>query len=422
MKQSNWSVWPARPVTVLFASVLAGLPFTAGSVAAQSGDARWLPWLGCWEADGAGAPADLMVCVSQQPSGVEIATITDGQTESTRTLIADGQTHPLDADGCDGWQVAQFSKDGRRVFLRSELTCEGGVTRTASGVMAITSPSIWLDAQSIGMDGESVPRVVRYRPASTEAARAAGFTVPVQRTTAAIDARLLASADLSIDDVIEAAGQVDGAALQAFVAESGQRFDLNADQVVRLADSGVPEDVIDMIVAVSYPERFAIDRDAVNADMTASERPADRNVDRYDPFGWGGFYGNRWNSCFDYGYRSYYCDPYLYGYGAYGYGYGGFGYAGPIWGYSGRPTIVVVGGNDGVDGNSGHAVRGKGYTRGGASSAGTASGRTTTTSRTTTSRTSSGTSRTGSGSSTSSGSSRTSTGRTAHRRGGGGGR
>jgi hypothetical protein len=275
------------------------------------------------------------------------------------------------------------------------------------------------------MNGENVPRAIRYRPAMTEAARAAGYSVPVERMSAVIDARLAASADLAIDDITEASGHVDAGALQAFVAESGQEFDLDADAIVQLADAGVSEDVIDMVIAISYPGYFAIDREGAEADRVVPE-PGEREYrNRYDPFGWGGFYGwNSYGSCYGLGWSSLYCNPYRYDYGYLGYGgpggYSGYGY----WGYSGRPVIVVVGEGDG-DGRSGRAVPGRGYTRGGSSSSGTASGRTrssgsppaTTTGATTRSGTASSGGYTRGGSSGASGSS---SGRTATKKGGGG--
>jgi hypothetical protein len=283
-------------------------------------------------------------------------------------LVADGQSHPLDVDGCTGWQTARFSDDGGRVFLRSELDCEDGLRRTASGIMAVTSPSVWLDAQAVGMNGENVARVLRYRPAASEAAQASGYAVPLDRMGRTIDARLAASADLSLDDVVEASGQVDEDALQAFLAERGQPFDLDAAAVVHLADTGLSGEVIDMMVAVSYPQRFAVDRAGAAPDMLEPERAEREYADRYDPFGWGGFYGwNRYGSCYSWSPWSYNCNSYggnRFGYA--GFGYGGYGY----WGYSGRPVIVVIGDGNDDDSRSARAVTGRGYTRGGAPSSG----------------------------------------------------
>lgn len=382
----------------------------AGRAQAQSMDTRWLPWLGCWHAQGADPLEDLLVCVGPVGSGVEIATLTDGEIASSRMLVADGQRHELTADACTGWQSAEFSADGQRVFMRSEVTCESGERRTASAIMAMTESSTWLDAQSVGLGDDMMARVVRYRPASNEVARSAGFAIPAERMAEVADARFIAAADLSLADVSEAASRVDGQALAALLIESEQTFDLSADRIVAMVDAGVPEDVIDVMVALSYPQRFAIDREA-RPEPVREERQADVRDRYYDPFGWGWYgYGCRP------GYWSMYCDPYRYSYG-YGYGFGYGGLYNPYWGYGfgTRPVIVVVGEED----DGGRMVRGRGYTRSGSSST---SGRTARPSSSGSSRPAStvtgGTSRAGSGSAGgSSGSS--SSGRTAKRRGGG---
>jgi hypothetical protein len=342
----------------------------------QNADTRWLPWLGCWQPVAqAGAPADLLVCVSPQAggSGVEIATVTGGRTVSTRALNADGQRHTLAEEGCTGWQSAQFSADGRRAYLRTESTCEGGVQRSASAIMSITAGSEWLDAQSLGTGTDRVARILRYVPASEAMVREAGQEPPAaERIVQIMDARLMAATELSLADVQEAAPLVDGDALEAFLIERNQKFDVDAKQALALADAGVPERVIDVLVALSYPNYFAIDREGMKAEAKPMERNArDRYAGDYDPYGWG-WYGGRYNSrCWDsfYSWRSA-CDPFYYGYG-YGSGYG-FGIYDPwYFGYWNRPIIIVRG--DGEEAPHGRVVNGRGYTRG-SSSSGTSTG------------------------------------------------
>jgi hypothetical protein len=159
MKRTLQSALLSLGALVAFAAV------PAPAHAQQTADTRWLPWLGCWQPSGeTAATGKLMVCVrpATEAAGVEVVTINDGQTVSQRTLIADGQTHELNENGCTGWQRAAFSADGQRAYLRSDLTCSGGVHRTESAIMAMGSPTEWLDVQAVGMDGERVPRVVRY--------------------------------------------------------------------------------------------------------------------------------------------------------------------------------------------------------------------------------------------------------------------
>lgn len=342
----------------LFTAVLASAALLPSAVAGQETvDSRWLPWLGCWQAGEEGqTPENMLVCVrpASAGGGVEIATIAGGEVVSTRTLVADGQLHDVQDESCTGWQSASFSADGRRAFLHSELTCAGGAKRSASAIMAIASPTEWLDAQSIGMDGERMPRVMRYRLAP-ESSAPEGFALTARRVVAAGDARLLASAELSIADVREAVPRVDPEALVAFLIEREQMFDIDAASVAQLADAGVPNEVIDVLVAVSFPNRFVIDREARRMALRPQERGETRRGRRGygGPFGWGGWGWDSWDYC--YGalwYSSLSCSPYSYGYGRRGW-YDPYGI----------PIIIVRG--DEPTGQPGRAVRGRGYTRGG---------------------------------------------------------
>jgi hypothetical protein len=167
--------------------------------------------------------------------------------------------------------------------------------------------------------------------------------------------------------VKEASALVDRDALVALLIERDQPFDLDAAKLESLARAGVPDQVIDVVVAISFPNRFHIDRRAMRMALKPAPVPTKHYAERpyYDPFGWGYSsmcYTDPW-TCGPYGYG-------MYGYGLYGYGlglysplgyYGGYG---PYWyGYNGQPIIVV--GNGGQAEPQGQAINGRGYTRGG---------------------------------------------------------
>jgi hypothetical protein len=353
-----------RKTDVMLAVAL-GISLAPASLGAQQVlDSRWRPWLGCWRGGAESESLDIVVCVRPSPddNGVEIATIENGQVASSRIIVADAGRHPIADEDCSGWQSAAFSADGRRVFLRSELTCADNQRRTGSGIMAIASPEAWLDAQAIGLGSSRVPRVSWYR-AAPDADAPAGFEMSAQRNARAAEARVAASGELSLEDVREAAERADAEALVAFLIERGQVFDLEAGDVAALADAGVPDDVIDVLVAVSFPGRFTIDRQAMRASWQP-DPPAERRGGRRgygDPFGWGWWgRGGYFGGCFSGLYWSFYCpglySPY-YG-GAYGW-YDPYWYGGGYW----RPVIVVRDRTSGSE--SGRAVGGRGYTRGG---------------------------------------------------------
>ncbi|GIW52984.1 MAG: hypothetical protein KatS3mg081_2339 [Gemmatimonadales bacterium] len=330
-------------------------------------DSRWLPWLGCWEA----LPGDseeqlgargVLVCIRPAPDGrgVEVATVEGGEVVGSEILVADGARRSFELEGCSGWQSVRFSEDARRVFLRSEQVCEGGLRKAGSGIMALASPDRWLDARSMEMEGERAAAVVRYRPAP-ESDWPEEFTLSSERRAAVRDARFVAAAELSLDDLAEAAAAVDREAVVEFLIELGQPFRLDGAAIASLADRGVPDEVIDVAVALSFPDRFAIDRQVISTRGEAErEQPRRYRARRYGgPFYWGVgryCYASPW-------YWSPYCDPYLY----WGYGFSYFGY-GPYYGYGYRVPVVVI--RPVEPDTRGRAVSGRGYTRSGGGSGG----------------------------------------------------
>lgn len=382
---------------------LAGGFLLAGTVpsgaSAQEVDARWLPLLGCWEVSGSDVESP-MLCVRPTSSrdAVEFVTWADGELISTEVIRADGVPRAGSREGCTGQDEAWFSQDGRRVYLKSQYVCEDGERQEATGILAMMNPVEWADIKVVGTGEEKVPWALRYRVArSSKVAEAGMENVVAARALAVKQARIAASAPMSVEDVLEAVEAVDPQGVEALLVERGDAFEVDADMLVRMADAGVPSRVIDLVVAVSYPDRFVVKPGAVEQ----APRPDSEPRMAYGrPFGWG--WGSMFYDPWYYGYSSMY-SPFGYG-GYYGYGYGYY-----------RPTTIVIEPRP-TEGSGavGRMVKGQGYTRGGTpSSGGSGAGV----------RSSGGSASSGgsvsSGGSSSGGSS--SSGRTAVRRGGGGG-
>ncbi len=333
-----------------------GLP---GTAAAQQTDGRWLPFLGCWEPvseEAARAADDALLCLQPVTGevGVEMISIENGEIVARETRQADGLQRDSEREGCTGWERGEFSARPGVVYLDSEHACEGGVLRGATGVVAMVSPREWIDVKVVTAGGESMTWVARYRLASQRQADEAGFgEIAADRRMAVLSARVAAAKPPSVDDVIEASENIAPEAVGAWVAERDVPLDLNADELIRMADAGLSEEVIDMVIAVSYPEQFAVDR---------GEERYERRYDRAyrlggygSPWGWG-----RWGY-YDPFYSSLFYSPYGYG----RYGYGSYGY----YGYRGYIPVVIGGGRD-RDRSTGRVIRGRGYTRGQSSGSG----------------------------------------------------
>src|SRR5690606_923506 len=111
--------------------------------------------------------------------------------------------------------------------------------------------------------------------------------------------RRAAAATFSVNDVIEATDAVDEEVVQALLVDYGGRFPLDAEALERLADAGVSGETIDLMVALSYPDRFEVDRGALAAAFRAPVPAVDTTgVLALGPYAnaaltSGGRYGNR---------------------------------------------------------------------------------------------------------------------------------
>ena len=346
---------------------------------AQLADARWQPWLGCWEAVGEadGAPV-LCLAPRSGESGIDMITLIDERVVSRETIIADGQDRRVTREGCDGVERTEFSDDSRRLFFNSELVCEGDVGRKSSGVMSMSSfPLELLDVRAVEVDGQSAPWMLRYGIASRADFEAAGLGDFVEEGLSAASARIAASSALTLDQVIEASSKVDAKAVEAWIAGRGEPFALDASRLIRMADAGVPDGVIDVMIALSYPAEFVLQTgDGEGMPLRTAEGRQDRRG-----FGSRGYANSFYDPFYDpYRYGRYSAFGYgRYGYGGYGgsgFGYSGYGYGGyggyglGYGGYSVYNPGVVVVGRRAPESAGGRAVMGRGYTRGSRGSTG----------------------------------------------------
>ncbi|MFV2007224.1 MAG: hypothetical protein ACC667_07245, partial [Longimicrobiales bacterium] len=399
--------WSVPGALLAGAVILAGM--TPVDAFAQEMDTRWLPWLGCW-APAAAEDADAdpsLLCVqpAEGQDAVELLSVVDGVVESVDILSATGQRRETALEGCEGWQSGSFSTDGSRVYLRTDEACEGGQRRASTSLMSWVSPNEWLDIEIVEVGEQSVAWVRRYEVARSEDVEAAGLGDIIKgRALAVATARTGASAPISVDDIIEANARVGAMAVQTWVAESRQPLRLDADKLIRMADAGVPAEVIDVLIALGNPDRFALGRAGEQGEYAASEQTYSR---AFGPrYAYGRSYYSSYLDPFYYSRFGIGYSPYGYGYGGgysrYGFGFGGYGGFGGFGGFS--PIIRVEPISNSPRSRRGRAINGRGYTRSGGGGSGRAAG-------------SSG-SRGGSAS-VSSGSSRSSAGRSAKRRGGG---
>jgi hypothetical protein len=310
-----------------------------------STDARWQPWLGCWELSHEmlddpeqRRPTDvpltrsvpdpstaIRVCVTPEgaTSGVRMSTEVDGRPVIEERLVADGTEQPVDEANCRGSRRAEWSEDGLRLFSRAEITCAGEPAQSVSHLATIVSGT-WVDVQAITREARQGVRVRRYRRI--------GNARPDPENRA-----IAGTGSFDVADVKEASAKVTPLVLQAALVETAARFRLTGRTMIELDRAGVADEVTDVMVALTYPDRFTV----------ARER-APGGSDIFPP-----------GSFADIGEDD---EAYLWGYAPFAYSRWGFN---DYW-YT--PDIVIVdespeGGNGGHPASSGRVVNGHGYTR-----------------------------------------------------------
>ena len=307
---------------------------------------EWASWRGCWrlvsEAGAVtGGEAQPQVCVTEVPGGARLATTVAGKTVIEQTIHTDGRSQAIDEAGCKGTQQAEWSRNGTRLYSKASLSCSGDPSpRQVSGYALLLNEGTWLDIQAIALGDRDTIRVRRYR-----------------RVDSATTSAPVAGRAFSLDDVKEASSRVSLPALDAAVVETGARLALSAKALLDLDSAGVPDRVIDLIVAVSYPEKFVVER-RVQSDRGPLGSPY------YDVDFMSGMFGlPMWSAgmgYYDAFWRPYYYSPFAYSY------YGRFD---PY--YASGSTIYVTGvpgGGGGIDvtprpTGRGRVVDGRGYTQ-----------------------------------------------------------
>ena len=283
---------------------------TTAPPSAQKMDARFSAWLGCWRLEDDIAGTGARMCITPDRAGVRLQTLVGTQRGIDELVIADGVARSIVDTECKGTEVAEWSNDGQRVFRTTEVTCNNEGKRIIKSVAFLAPGPMWINVQHVSGDTPTANvRAQRYRRAANQTLADGSKAA---QPTAAVP---LANTRWSIEDVIEASSKLPADALQAALTDVKQKFNISKKTLLTLDDAGVPDSVIDLMVALTFPDRFIVERAA------GSSMPVGVSTGGgwYDPFMspmWSGQYANCYSANGYYGYRSYYnsCGPHYYGY------------------------------------------------------------------------------------------------------------
>ena len=339
--------------------------FLAGPAAAEQSDGvdrHWLPWLGCWQLseeefqspDGT-APLELesqevrertSVCLAMNGPEVKMTVSEGNQLLVERAINANGTRRDIVDNECRGWEENRWSRDGHRLFTKSEIRCDDMPTRILSGISFLTSTSNWVDVQFVEMGDHQQLEVRRYNPSKSNTGGNIGGplgTAAAIQSSAISQARRESAEPPDMADVMEASRSTAVRAVEALLVETEPQLSLNSNALVGLDDAGLNHDIIDLLVAQSFPDRFVIERRGRRGTWSS------RQAGNFRGFGgFGGFYDPIW-----------YSDLYPYYITPLGSRYWGGRYNPYFYGSTVMSPFVIIPNLQG----SARAVNGSGYTR-----------------------------------------------------------
>ncbi len=300
-------------------------------------DPRWSAWIGCWTPGARpGLPSETTLCVVPDGTDVRMVTLAGEREALSERLVADGTTQALKEQACSGERVTRWSSAGTRLFSSSTLTCANQPAVKTTGLSTLVSADQWLDVQVAEVGGREQVRTRRFWRSTAPLPAAVADTLRGVTSTRPV------IVPATVGDIIEASRTVAAVGVEAWLAESRAQVPLDRRALVQLSDAKVAPHVIDVMVALAYPEKFEVHRSSASSGSSWSSGW----LDDFYPADWGYL-----ADVYGYGFGSFGV-PYFMGANAYTYYSGGFSY------------VPAEGGGGSSDATShGQVVNGQGYTR-----------------------------------------------------------
>jgi hypothetical protein len=321
-------------------------------------DTRLLPWIGSWHLLTSGASTDqnelvqeflLTISPGDSENSLTMKGYRDGKLSAEEKIIVDGLRHQTADEKCTGWYQYSWSENGKRLLFNSESNCPGDPPRKVSGMSIFDEKGEWLDIQLLHNGEDLVTNTRKYRNVDSDS------VIPGASKVNRISATRSASVkSLTTEEIIELSGKVESEVLEAALLETGKPFPLNSKKVAELADQKVPSRVIDIMVALSFPDKFNLKGKVISQSQTQGTE-----IKPYYYFPGPYNYCTRNYRYFPWHWAPYDCYPYGYSYLGW---YSGYGWYYPLWTWP--PYYYDGGGGGGGGAEHGRLINGQGYTRG----------------------------------------------------------
>jgi len=250
-------------VGTFLATVSLVLVFTAPTLAqTNSSDSPLLPWTGVWALTDSGSatsdPAQrstVEIGPTSDSKGLEITRHSPNQPDVSEVLIPDGARRSISTQNCTGWQSATWIAEAGLILQSSEVSCKDTGSFATSSVKMMVDPDQMAEILSVKAVGQH--RVAVRRLTFEHNLASAADLPPAWIGTSA---RTALSAPWSLGTIIQLSKSIDTQLLEAAMIEKKLRPSLNSQSLRLLKAANTPKEIIDLTVALAYPDQFHIEK------------------------------------------------------------------------------------------------------------------------------------------------------------------
>ena len=238
-----------------------------GFAEARTGDADvaspLAPWAGVWTimedspslpAMEANQAAVVEIRLTPDGMGLDISRKSPNQPDVREVLIPDGNKRPVEEQNCSGWRSAHLIAEAGLIVESSEMNCKDAASVATSSLRMILAADRIADILALKAGGQTRLAVRRL---SFEHDL---LSAPDSQTGwKAVAARTELSTPWSIGTIIRLSKIVDIQLLQAALLEKKARLNLTPGSLKEMKAAGLPNGIIDLLVALAYPDQFHIE-------------------------------------------------------------------------------------------------------------------------------------------------------------------
>ncbi|MBA3853696.1 MAG: hypothetical protein C0503_04720 [Gemmatimonas sp.] len=229
---------------------------------ARSAAPVWDAFLGCWVNTDA-PDRRLQTCYLAVPGSAGAVErrvmFGDSIVAQTRLAVSDARV-PIEAEGCEGFEVTQQSTDAARIYTRGEVTC-GNVRQQTSSLMTLAPRGELVRVTAVIVGDQKALMTERLAPVPLAGAPSALREQLEASQLRVRGARLATIRLLDVTQIEDALRETDPVVVEAWMVEATRDttgFRAPRPVLQRLVASGASSGVVDMAVMLGNPEHFDV--------------------------------------------------------------------------------------------------------------------------------------------------------------------